>query len=234
MCKARIMIVASALALLLVACSGGDEKATETKTAAAVAPKISKEDKSRCDVKGKRIVKLDLNRDKQPDVWKLYESKTEGGAKIEFLACKEIDLNFDGRKDMWVYYSDNGDRTMEEMDLDFDGRIDIVTFRRGGKVERQELDTNFDGKPDIWKHFEEEVLVRVDRDTNGNGKVDFWEYYEGGRLDRVGHDKDGDGKVDSWNRAPDRETAAGPEAEQGAPKGEEPKGEEEEAKSATK
>jgi len=193
---------------LLVACgdSEGDKKSGPKMS--PTGSSATDEQLSRCRADGKRTVKLDLNKDKQPDVWKLYATKTEGGAKVDVLTCKEVDLNYDGRKDLYVYYDDSGNRTMEEMDLDFDGRIDIVTFRRGGKILRQELDTNFDGKPDIWKHYEDEVLVRVDRDTSGNGRVDFWEYYEGGQLDRVGYDKDGDGKVDSWDRAPSQETAA--------------------------
>jgi hypothetical protein len=189
------------LLLLLPACGDDGAKKDQPKMSPTT-PSISKEDLSRCKTAGKRVVKLDLNRDKQPDVWKLYASRMEGGSKVEALTCKEIDLNFDGRKDIWIYYDDSGDRKMEEMDLDFDGRVDMVTFRRGGKVIRQELDTNYDSKPDIWKYYEEEVLTRVDRDSNNDGRVDFWEYYESGQLDRVGYDKDGDGKVDAWDRAP--------------------------------
>lgn len=159
------------------------------------------EDRSRCNTAGKRVVKLDLNQDKQPDVWKLYRTKVEGGARVDILTCKERDLNFDGRKDVWYYYDDDGNVRMEEMDLDFDGRIDLVTYRRGGKLIRQEMDTNHDGKIDVWKRYEEEVLVRIERDTKFNGKVDYWEYYEGGQLDRIGYDEDGDGVVDRWARA---------------------------------
>ena len=191
-------------AVLWVGCSGSDDKGKDIKTGThgIKAPVVSAEDRSRCDVKGKRVIKLDLNRDKQPDVWKLYATKIESGAKVEMMTCKEIDLNFDGRKDIWIYYDKTGSRKMEEMDLDFDGHIDITTIRRANKIVRQDLDTNFDSKPDIWKYFEAEVLVRLDRDSNADGKVDYWEYYEGGRLDRVGYDKDGDGRVDTWDRAP--------------------------------
>jgi len=214
------------LAVVWALCACGDGGAGEKKAGPKMAPtgdSVSEEQLSRCRVEGKRVVKLDLNKDKQPDVWKLYATKTEGGAKVDILTCKEVDLNYDGRKDLWVYYDDSGNRNMEEMDLDFDGRVDIVTFRRAGKIARQELDTNFDGKPDIWKHFEDEVLVRVDRDTSGNGRVDFWEYYEGGQLDRVGYDKDGDGKVDAWDRAPSQETAAAAAPPKPAPKPDEKK-----------
>jgi hypothetical protein len=208
MSKSKWLVLAAAAGLLLGACNGDEGQKKGGVKMAPKASNISEETLSRCRTEGKRVVKLDLNKDQQPDVWKLYATKTEGGAKVDLLTCKEVDLNYDGRKDLYVYYDDSGNRAMEEMDLDFDGRVDIVTFRRAGKIIRQELDTNFDGKPDIWKHYEEEVLVRVDRDTSGNGRVDFWEYYEGGQLDRVGYDKDGDGKVDAWDRAPARETAS--------------------------
>jgi len=187
------------LGFVLPACSGDDKgKKPETATNS---PAVTKDQRTRCDVKGKRVVELDLNHDKQADVWKLYESKMDGGAKVEQLSCKEIDLNFDGRKDIWIHYDQAGNRRMEEMDLDFDGHIDLVTIRQKGKVARQDLDTNFDGKPDIWKYYENGVLARLDRDSNADGKIDYWEYYEGGQLDRVGYDKDGDGRVDAWDRA---------------------------------
>ncbi|MBK8482606.1 MAG: hypothetical protein IPL40_15820 [Proteobacteria bacterium] len=157
---------------------------------------------SRCDVRGKRLVQLDLNEDRQPDVWKLYVTRIAGGAKIDTLACKERDLNFDGRKDSWSLYDDEGNLATEQIDLDFDGSVDLVTHRRGGKLVRQELDSNHDGKTDVWRHYEDNVLARVERDTNGDGRIDYWEYHEGGQLDRIGYDRDGDGRVDAWDRAP--------------------------------
>lgn len=168
------------------------------------APQTAQEkaDLLRCDPANKRIVKLDLNKDDKPDVFKLFATKQEGGQNVEYLTCKEVDINFDGRKDVWFYYSDTGARTREEMDLDFDGKIDLVTFRQSDKVVRQELDTDFDGKADIWRHFEAEKIARVERDSDRNGRIDYWEYYEGGALDRIGYDLDGDGKVDRWDRAP--------------------------------
>ncbi len=201
----------------LTACSGSDSKGKKAKTAADP-PKISADDKGRCDTKGKRVVRLDINQDKTADVWKLYSSKMESGAKVEALSCKEMDINFDGRRDVWIYYDDSGNRKMEEMDLDFDGKIDLVTIRQAGKVLRQEIDTDFDGKADIWKYFEEGKISRLDRDSNHNGKIDYWEYYEGGALHRIGYDKNGDGRVDVWDRsesttAPTPAGGAKPEAE---------------------
>ncbi len=207
-CAIRVVSVSLAF---LFGCSGEGQKAQPESSPTGF--EISKEVRNRCEVEGKRLVTLDLNQDNKPDVWKMYSTKTEGGAKVEILSCKEQDLNYDGRKDIWIYYDDQGSRQMEEMDLDFDGKIDLVTLRRGGKVIRQELDTNYDGKPDLWKHFEEEVLVRVERDENYNGKVDYWEYYEGGELDRVGYDKDGDGRPDEFSRAPAHAASASPPAQ---------------------
>lgn len=198
---------AVALALGLVGCAGEAQKAQPGKPTGGP---VSAEDRSRCNPSGKRVVSLDLNQDKQPDVWKIYASKSEGGSKVEILTCKEQDLNYDGRKDIWIYYDDSGNRKMEEMDLDFDGKIDLTTIRRGGKVAEQHLDTNYDGRTDIWKFYAEEVLERVERDSNYDGRVDYWEYYEGGQLDRVGYDKDGDGKPEEFDRAPAQATASAP------------------------
>jgi len=211
-------VVAVSFASLL-GCGGaqtGQPESSPTGVSAA------REDRSRCNTSGKRVVTLDLNQDKQPDVWKIYGSKMEGGSKIEMLTCKEQDLNYDGRKDVWIYYDDQGNREMEEMDLDFDGKTDLITFRRGGKVARQELDTNYDGKPDIWKHYSDEVLERVERDSNNDGKVDYWEHYEGGQLDRVGYDKDGDGRPEDFDRAPAAQAAAQAPAKKEAPEATKP------------
>jgi hypothetical protein len=196
---------AGLLAFGLMACGGSAQNGKDT-ASSAEGPVVSKDERTRCNAAGKKVTRLDLNRDNQADVWKLYEVRVEGGAKVQALTCKEIDLNFDGRKDIWIHYDEGGNRKMEEMDLDFDGKVDLITIRQGGKVMRQDLDTNYDGKPDIWKYFEEGVISRLDRDSNGDGKVDYWEYYEGGKLDRIGYDKNGDGRVDAWDRAAKTET----------------------------
>lgn len=199
---ARAMVLAiGAAAILCPAGCKSSEGSAKGKTTTPTKGKGGSAGPSRCNAQGKRVVKLDLNQDKQPDVWKIYKSKVEQGAKVDVLTCKERDLNFDGRKDIWYYYDADGNIQKEEMDLDFDGSTDLVTIRRAGKVVRQEMDTNHDGKPDVWKQYEEEVLTRIDRDTNYNGKVDYWEYYEGGQLDRIGFDLDGDGRVDRWERS---------------------------------
>jgi len=189
------------LALLTLAwgCNGGTKQVKKAPLKSLT--KIKAEERSRCNATGKRVLKLDLNQDKQPDVWKLYRTKLEGGTKVDVLTCKERDVNFDGRKDIWYYYDDEGNIRMEEMDLDFDGRIDLVTHRQGGKIFRQEMDTNHDGKVDVFKYYETGVLNKIDRDSNYDGKIDYWEYYEGGQLDRIGYDDDGDGLVDRWDRA---------------------------------
>jgi hypothetical protein len=200
---ANTLIALLAVSLLApqVGCKGTTKGAEKRTAKLKGSDKAKAEERSRCNTAGKRVVKLDLNQDKQPDVWKLYSTKVEGGAKVDVLTCKERDLNFDGRKDVWYYYTDDGNVRMEEMDLDFDGRIDLVTYRQGGKMLRQEMDTNHNGKADVFKRYEEEVLSRIERDTNHDGKIDYWEYYEGGQLDRIGYDDDSDGVVDRWDRA---------------------------------
>ncbi|MEK6606064.1 MAG: hypothetical protein AABZ30_00215, partial [Myxococcota bacterium] len=200
------------LALAIVAC-GGKQKVDANvgfgaEGGGAQPSPAPTQDRTRCDATGKRIVKMDLNKDKNADVFKMFATRKEDGQNVEFLSCKEVDINFDGRKDVWFYYGDNGERTREEMDLDFDGKIDLVTYRTAEKVVRQELDTDFDGKADIWRHFEGEKIARLERDSDRNGSIDYWEYYEGGAIDRVGYDLDNDGKVDRWDRAPPPEVPA--------------------------
>lgn len=217
--RAKHMRRKLALFTLVLGCGSGQKEGRIGTTIGAGTAEDAKV-AQRCDPANKRIVKLDLNRDDKPDVYKMFSTRDEGGQKVEFLTCKEVDINFDGRKDVWFYYDDAGQRTREEMDLDFDGKIDLVTFRQADKIVRQELDTNFDGKSDIWRHFEGEKIARVERDSDNDGKVDYWEYYEGGALDRIGFDVDGDGKIDRWDRAPPPEVppagVAGPSGQAAA------------------
>lgn len=201
-------------ALAMGGCSGTTKGSTRSTEGAGKTAAV-KGSSSRCDATGKQVIELDINQDKQPDVWKLFAARLVDGAKVDVLTCKERDLNFDGRKDLWYHYDDDGNVTLEEMDLDFDGRVDLVTIRRQGKIVRQEMDTDHNGTVDVWKQFEEAVLVRIERDTKGDGRVDYWEYYEGGQLDRIGYDRNGDGRVDHWDRAPAAAAAKPAQPEEG-------------------
>jgi hypothetical protein len=160
-------------------------------------------DPTRCDPKGKSVVTTDTDGDKKPDVTKLYEVREVNGAKVQILACKQVDLNHDDRVDIVYHYDQAGTLSFEEFDLDFDGRYDLWSYYQGGHKVREEMDTNYDRRPDFTKFFEGDKMVRVERDTNNDGKVDQWEYYENGKLDRIGYDSTGQGRADKWDRAPD-------------------------------
>jgi hypothetical protein len=204
MSRFRSLALVVPLFALAPGCASKDKKDTNTPAAEKTnQPDAVAVDKSRCQPNGKKVVELDVNGDKKPDVWKFYVKTVENGTQVDALACKEVDLNYDGKVDAWYYYDASSNVSHEEFDLDFDGHIDLQTFRQQGKIVREELDTNFDGKPDVWKFYENEKLVRVERSNKANGKVDVWEYYEGGKLDRIGYDTTGSGRVDRWERAPD-------------------------------
>lgn len=162
------------------------------------------DDTSRCELgEGRRETLVDLDRDDDPDVRKVYMKGAEG----EVLVCREADLNFDGTKDLFVFYDADGQITRDEVDLDYDERIDIISTYASGKVIKQELDTNSDGVIDRVRYLENGLPVRLEGDTDGDRKVDYWEYYEQGRLVRIGQDKDGDGKADEWSRDDETEQA---------------------------
>jgi hypothetical protein len=95
-------------------------------------------DRSRCDPKGKRVVALDLNGDKQPDVWKLFV-KVSGR---EVLCCKKLDLNFDGAVEITTHYDPKGTELIEELDLDFDGKVDLIKLRHRGRTIRHTVGPN--------------------------------------------------------------------------------------------
>src|SRR5262245_39194599 len=78
-----------------------------------------------CDTNGKNVVTYDLNHDNRPDVWRLYKSEDEGGTKVEFLTCKQVDFDHDGRKDWVVAYNRKGDPLFQKADFDYDGKWDV-------------------------------------------------------------------------------------------------------------
>jgi hypothetical protein len=215
MSRSSLLALALPLAITVASgCASQDKKTTTAADAqASNQPKAAAVDKSRCEPNGKKVVEMDLNGDKKPDVWMFYVKVVENGAQVDVLSCKEVDLNSDGKKDEWVYYDAAGNVAHEEFDLDFDGKIDMQTFRQQGKIVREELDTNYDGKTDVWKFYENDKLTRIERSSKANGRVDVWEYYEGGKLDRIGYDTTGSGRVNRWERAaeeaPDTKTADG-------------------------
>lgn len=135
---------------------------------------------------------IDLNNDKQPDIFNYYATDQR-----RRLVRKESDINFDGKVDVTSHYED-GNLTREEIDADFDGRLDWTDFYQDGKRIRQEADTQWDGKTDTWKFFEEGKVIRKERDLNQDGKPDFFEYYQNDEVIRIGRDTDGDGKEDSY------------------------------------
>lgn len=137
---------------------------------------------------------IDLNNDKQPDIFNYYSLDQR-----KRLVRKESDINFDGKVDVTSHYED-GKLIKEEIDADFDGKPDWTDFYEEGKRIRQEGDTQFDGKVDTWKYFEEGKIIRKERDLNVDGKPDFFEYYSGEEVVRIGRDTDGDGKEDTWDK----------------------------------
>ena len=81
-------------ALSLGACGGkkGPKKPVEN-----LDTTVRKVDPTLCDTNGKNVVTYDLNHDGKPDVWRLYKVEDEGGTKVEFLTCKQVDLRHGSR-----------------------------------------------------------------------------------------------------------------------------------------
>ena len=90
----------------------------------------------------------DLNHDNKPDVWRLYKTEDEGGTKVEFMTCKQVDFDHDGRKDWVVAYNRKGMPLFEKADFDYDGKWDMsaVFDTKTGLVAEVERDTDFDGR----------------------------------------------------------------------------------------
>jgi hypothetical protein len=188
--------------LLLAACHGGNKDTTPKNEAGDAIPKV---DPTLCDTAGKNVVTYDLNHDNKPDVWRMYKTEDEGGTKIEFMTCKQVDFDHDGRKDWVVGYNRKGTPLFEKADFDYDGKWDMsaVFDPKTGIVAEVERDTDFDGKFDVKEIYDSGgALTSVRRDRNGDGQPDQWEQYRDGVLIAILYDDDFDGKVDRREEIP--------------------------------
>ena len=187
----------------LVAC--GSKKppaAPKDNTAEMTIPKV---DPTLCDTNGKNVVTYDVNHDNRPDVWRLYKTEDEGGTKIEFLTCKQVDNNRDGKKDWVVAYNRKGNPLFERRDLDFDGKwdVNIVYDTKTSTIVEDERDTNFDGAYDAKEYYDTAGGVSsIRHDRNGDGQPDMWEQYKDDILLAILYDDDFDGKVDRREEIP--------------------------------
>ena len=192
--KAIYVVSALALAVFLIsACSGPDEKTGTNR------PKIRPGDE--VTENGLIIKKYDLNQDKIPDVFKIYQqiiNPQDLDKKSVQLLRREIDVNFDGSIDIWCHYLESGKKEKEEFDYDFDGKIDATYFYKDEQIDRKEINVEFDNQPDVFKYYKKGVLVKIERDANNDGLIDSWEYYKRGEIFRIGRDLDADGKEDAW------------------------------------
>ena len=197
-------LLAGAVALVgLGACHGKKDDTTPKNDALDAG--IPKVDPTLCDTTGKNVVTYDLNKDGKPDVWRLYKTEDDGGTKIEFMTCKQIDFDHDGRKDWVVAYNRKGQPLYEKADFDYDGKFDVsrVYDTKTGTLAEVERDTDFDGKFDVKEIYDSAgVLQSIQRDRNNDGKPDVWEQYKDGVLLAILYDDDFDGKVDRKEEIP--------------------------------
>jgi len=192
----KLVVLSSALlAPLVFGCSKKkDEKTTPSSMADASSPKV---DPTLCDTNGKNVVTYDLNKDNRPDVWRLYKSSDEGGTKVEFMSCKQIDFDHDGRKDWVVAYNPKGNTLFEKADLDYDGKWDMsaVYDAKVNQKAEVERDTDFDGKFDVKEVYDSGGnLTSVRQDRNSDGQPDLWEQYKDTILLAILYDDDFDGR----------------------------------------
>jgi hypothetical protein len=201
---AKLVTVASilGLGLPLAACHGSNQTTTPTQSLDVAVPKV---DPTLCETAGKNVVTFDLNHDNKPDVWRLYQTEDEGGTKVEFMTCKQVDFDHDNRKDWVVAYNRKGNPIFEKADFDYDGKWDMssVFDPKTGVVAEVERDTDFDGKFDIKESYDSAgQLTSARRDRNGDGQPDQWEQYKNGVLIAMLYDDDFDGKVDRREEIP--------------------------------
>src|SRR5678816_3921523 len=125
-----------AVTFTAAACGGGSKKDTTPKDSGSTIGS-SQVDPTLCDTSGKNVVTYDLNKDNHPDVWRLFKTEDEGGAKVEWMTCKQVDFDHDGRKDWVVGFNRKGSRLVEKVDMDYDGQLVAILY-----------DDNYDGQVD--------------------------------------------------------------------------------------
>jgi len=191
------------LLVVLGACHGSNKDTTPKDQSLDMA--VPKVDPTLCDTTGKTVQTADLNHDNKPDVWRLYQTEDDGGTKVEFMTCKQIDFDHDGKKDYVAAYNRKGNKIYEMFDYDFDGKWDEkkIYDPKTGIVAEDERATKFDGKFDVRETYDSAGnLISLERDRNGDGKPDYWEQYKDGVLIAILYDDDFDGKVDRREEIP--------------------------------
>ena len=191
-----------AIALLLAACKGKKQDTTPKNTANLEIPKV---DPTLCETAGKNVTTSDVNHDNKPDVWRLYRTEDEGGTKIEFLTCKQVDSNQDGKKDWVTAYNRKGNPIFEKTDYDFDGifNMSAVYDQKTGHYAEIDRDDDRDGRYEKKEIYDTAgVLASVRRDRNGDNQPDEWLQYKQSVLIAILYDDDYDGRVDRREEIP--------------------------------
>ena len=199
-----LFAVGCVTALSLTGC-GDKKKAATTPKDTTIDAAVPRVDPTLCETEGKNIITADLNKDGRPDVWRMLRSEEEGGTKVEFMTCKQVDFDHDGRKDWVVGYNRKGAVTFERADFDYDGKFDMSAIydTKTATVAEVERDSDFDGKFDLKETYDSVgQLVSVKRDRNSDGAPDMWEQYKDGILLAILYDDDFDNKVDRREEVP--------------------------------
>src|SRR5215470_14463110 len=156
---------------LLIGCHNKKEDTMKDDKLDATVPKV---DPTLCDTNGKNVQTFDLNKDNKPDVWRLYKTEDEGGTKVEFMTCEQVDFDHDGKWDMSAIYDPKTGVIAEvERDTDFDGKFDVKEiYDSAGQLVSVRRDRNGDGKPDVWEQYKDGVLIAILYDDDFDGSVD--------------------------------------------------------------
>ncbi len=192
-----------AIAALVPACKGKKNDTTPKNSAQAL--EIGQVDPTLCETAGKNVVTSDLNKDNKPDVWRLYKTEDEGGTKIEFMTCKQVDMNQDGKKDWVVGYNRKGNPIFEKTDYNYDGQFDAsaVYDQKTGHYAEIDRDDDHDGRFEKKELYDTAgVLTSVRRDRNGDNQPDEWLQYKQNILIAILYDDDYDGRVDRREEIP--------------------------------
>src|SRR5690242_7782293 len=187
------------LVLLVGVMACGGKKGSTTPKGDGMDASLPKVDPTLCDTVGKNVQTFDLNHDNRPDVWRLFKTEDEGGTKVEFMTCKQVDFDHDGRKDWVVGYNRKGNPLFEKADFDYDGNFDMsaVFDTKTTHVAEVERDTDFDGKFDVKEIYDTAgALSNIRRDRNGDNQPDQWEQYKNTILVAILYDDNYDGRVD--------------------------------------
>ncbi len=134
---------------------------------------------------------LDADRDKQPEIERYLDRKTEQ------VVHEEEDRNYDGTIDVWKDFEE-GELVLRTSDTSDDGEPDLWESYSSGHMVENKADRNYDGVVDAFYLYSEQFLIEEKHDADNDGRVDLIITFKDGYREKAEEDRDRNGRFDTW------------------------------------